>query len=205
MTSYEPRDPAKDRLLAPGNAALVIIDYQPTQFDSLQSSPKELIIENVVALARAGVAFGLPIILSTVNVASGRNQDTIERLKSVLPGIPTYDRSAINAWEDKDFNQAVKATARKKLITAALWTEACLTFPTLDALAEGFEVFPVTDAVAGTSKTAHFAALDRVRQAGAQPVSVVQVLCELQRDWSRGDTLAAFTAGLFEVHAFPRY
>ncbi|MDR2253941.1 MAG: hydrolase [Bifidobacteriaceae bacterium] len=205
MTSYEPRDPATDRLLAPGNAALVIIDYQQVQLDSLQSHPREQIIEKVVWLAQTGIDFGLPIVLSTVNVATGRNGDTIPRLKSVLQGIASYDRTAINAWEDQQFRDAVKSTGRKKLILAALWTEACLTFPTLDAIAEGFEIYPVVDAVAGTSLDAHNAALRRVEQAGAHPTSVTQIICELQRDWNRGATVKAFLRDLFASHAFPQY
>jgi nicotinamidase-related amidase len=205
MTSYEPRDPATDRLLSPGNAALVIIDYQQTQIDSLESAPKEVIMEKIVALAKVGVIFGLPIVLSTVNVQDGRNPDTIPRLKAVLPGVASYDRTAINAWEDRDFVAAVKATGRQKLILAALWTEACLTFPSIDAMAEGFEIYPVVDAVGGTSKTAHEAALRRIEHAGARPTSITQLLCELQRDWNRPATLRAFLGELFETHAFPQY
>ncbi|MDR2380911.1 MAG: isochorismatase family protein [Bifidobacteriaceae bacterium] len=205
MTSYEPRDPSTDRLLAPGNAAMLIIDYQQVQLDSLVSHPKELILEKIIGLAQTGLAFGLPIILSTVNVQTGRNGDTVPRLKTVLQGITSYDRTAINAWEDQQFNEAVKATGRKKLIIAALWTEACLTFPSLDAIAEGFEVYPVVDAVAGTSLDAHKAALRRVEQAGAHPTSITQIICELQRDWNRTDTVQAFLHQLFATHAFPQY
>ncbi|MDR3360011.1 MAG: isochorismatase family protein [Bifidobacteriaceae bacterium] len=205
MTSYQPRDPATDQLLAPGNAALVIIDYQPTQLDSLASHPKEAVIEKVVALAQTGLIFGLPIVLSTVNVQDGRNADTIPRLKSVLQGVASHDRTSINAWEDQGFNDAVKATGRKKLLLAALWTEACLTFPTLDAIKEGFEIYPVVDAVGGTSLDAHNAALRRIEQAGAHPTSLTQVLCELQRDWNRTETVPAFVRELFATHAFPQY
>jgi nicotinamidase-related amidase len=98
------------------------------------------------------------------------------------------DRTSINAWEDAEFVAAVRATDRKKLIIAALWTEACLTFPTLDALREGYEVYPVVDAVGGTSVEAHRAALERMVQAGAQPIGWIQLLCELQRDWARTET-----------------
>ncbi|MDR2379310.1 MAG: isochorismatase family protein [Bifidobacteriaceae bacterium] len=205
MTSYPPRDPAKDRLLSPSNAALLVIDYQPTQLQSLQSHPQETIIEKVVELARIGVIYGLPIVLSTVNVGSGREQPTIPRLASVLQGVTSYDRSSINAWEDQQFNEAVKATGRRKLLIAALWTEACLTFPSIDAMAEGFEVYPVVDAVAGTSLVSHDTALKRVHHAGAQLTSVVQVLCELQRDWNRQDMVQPFVKEMFAVNAFPHY
>ncbi|MEO8777138.1 MAG: isochorismatase family protein, partial [Rhodanobacter sp.] len=107
------------------------------------------------------------------------------------------DRTSINAWEDEDFVAAVEATKRKKLIMVALWTEVCLVFPVLDALQAGFEVYPVVDAVGGTSEEAHRAGLDRIVQAGAQPVSWIQLACELQRDWLRKETAAGFAEIVF--------
>ncbi|HAJ55885.1 MAG TPA: hydrolase, partial [Lactobacillus sp.] len=118
-----------------------------------------------VMTAKLAKIYQVPIVLSTVNVKSGRNKDTIPDLKKVLGDQPSIDRTSINAWQDQNFVEAVKATGRKKLVMAALWTEACLTFPTLDALAEGFQVYPVVDAVGGTSKIAHETALRRVEQA----------------------------------------
>lgn len=115
----------------------------------------------------------------------------------MLPHGDSLDRTSINAWEDVEFQRAVKATGRMKVLMTALWTEACLAFPTLDALREGFEIYPVVDAVGGTSLAAHRAALDRVEQAGAQPVSWVQLICELQRDWERVDTASEFAQILF--------
>lgn len=91
-----------------------------------------------------------------------------------------------------EFIKAVKATGRKKLIMTALWTEACLSFPALDALREGYEVYPVVDAVGGTSVASHEAALRRIEQAGGKPITWVQLLCELQRDWMRKKTVPAF-------------
>ena len=116
------------------------------------------------------------------------NQPTIHQLAEVLGEIEAFDRTTINAWEDKEFLDAVRATGRKKLVIAGLWSEACLTFPALDALREGYEVYPVVDAVGGTSVEAHRAALLRIAQAGARPTSWVQVGCELQRDWARQET-----------------
>ena len=141
----------------------------------------------------------MPVVLSTVNVKTGANEPTIHQLAGVLDGIEAIDRTTINAWEDATFVSAVKATGRKKLLMTALWTEACLTFPTLDALREGYEVYPVVDAVGGTSLEAHRAALERVVQAGAQTTSWVQVLCELQRDWARAETAKQFAEILFDV------
>jgi nicotinamidase-related amidase len=199
MTSRPMRDQAADHLLTPLNCALIIIDYQPVQVTSVASMDRRALVTNIVCVARAAKLFGLPVVLSTVNVKTGRNAPTIHQLQDVLSGEESYDRTTINAWEDEGFVRAVKATSRKKLIMTALWTEACLTFPALDALKEGYEVYPVVDAVGGTSLEAHRAALERIVQAGAKPISWVQLLCELQRDWARKETAGPFAEILFAV------
>ncbi len=188
MASEPRRDPVRDRLLTPENAALIIIDYQPSQVQTITSMDRELLVRNIVSVARTAKTFGLPIVLSTVNVANGQGP-TIPELKAVLADSPEIDRTQINAWEDVEFRQAVEATGRKKLIMTALWTEVCLSFPSLDALRVGYEVYPVVDAVAGTSPEAHRAGLERIVQAGGQPISWVSLACELQRDWARRDTV----------------
>jgi nicotinamidase-related amidase len=199
MTSLPTRDQAEDHLLTPKNCALVVIDYQPIQVGSIASMDRRDLVMNIVAVARTAKVYGLPIVLSTVNVRTGANQPTIPQLAKVLDGIEALDRTTINAWEDAEFVKAVKATDRKKLLMAALWTEACLSFPTLDAIREGFEIYPIVDAVGGTSVEAHRAALERMIQAGARPTSWVQILCELQRDWSRKETAGPFAEILFAV------
>jgi nicotinamidase-related amidase len=188
MTSEPVRDPVTDPLLTPQNAALVVIDYQPSQIQSVRSMEHELLLDNIVSVARIAKTYDLPIVLSTVNVANGQGH-TLPELKAVLSDSEEIDRTQINAWEDVEFRRAVEATGRKKLIMAALWTEVCLTFPTLDAVREGFEVYPVVDAVGGTSPDAHRAGLERIVQAGAQPISWVSLACELQRDWARVQTV----------------
>ena len=140
MTSETIRNPQTDQLLTPENSAFIIIDYQPIQVSSIRSMPREELIFNIVSTAKATVTFDLPIIHSTVNIATGRNKPPIQELQDVLGHLPTYDRTSINSWEDTEFKQAVKALGRKKLIMTALWTEACLTFPALDAIQEGYEV-----------------------------------------------------------------
>jgi nicotinamidase-related amidase len=139
------------------------------------------------------------VVLSTVNVKTNINKPTIHQITDVLPGVEAIDRTSINAWEDEGFVHAVRATERKKLLIAALWTEVCLLFPALDALHEGYEVYPVIDAVGGTSKEAHELAVERLIQAGAKPASWVQVICELQRDWNRRATVPGFSEILFAV------
>ena len=200
MTSYAPiRDPVADHLVTPQNAALLVIDYQPVQVSSIASRPKRELVANIVATIRTAKLFGLPIVLSSVNVTSGKNAPTIHQITELLPGVAPIDRTAINAWEDADFVRAVKATNRNKLLMAALWTEACLTFPALDAIDEGYDVYPVVDAVGGTTKEAHDLAVQRIVAAGARPISWVQLICELQRDWNRAATATEMSKILFTV------
>ncbi|MDR9866781.1 hydrolase [Lactococcus cremoris] len=192
MTSLEPRNPETDELLSPENSMFLLIDYQPTQVNSINSMNKQDLIRNVTNLTELMKTFDVPIVLSTVNVATGRNKETIPQLKELLSDVVSYDRTSINSWEDKEVNEAVKKIGRKNIIICGLWTEACLTFPTLDALKEGFEVFVPVDAVGGTSKTAHEMALRRVEQAGAKMTSLAQIACEFQRDRNRTDSVPDF-------------
>ncbi|AEB72478.1 isochorismatase family protein [Lentilactobacillus buchneri] len=201
MTSFDKRG-ADDRLLSPDNAVLTIIDYQPVQIGSIGSMRHADLLKNAEMVVEAAKLFKLPIVLSTVNAHNQRNSDTVKPLKDLIGDTPSYDRSSINAWEDKDYNDAIKATGRKKIIILALWTEACLTFPTIDAIAEGFDVYPVVDAVGGTSTIAHETALRRVEQAGAHLITIPQLVCELQRDWNRQDTVPGFVKLLQENGAF---
>ncbi|QOJ85722.1 isochorismatase family protein [Lentilactobacillus parabuchneri] len=201
MTSFDKRG-VDDRLLSPDNSLLTIIDYQPIQIGSIGSMRHADLLKNAEMVVETAKLFNLPIVLSTVNAHNQRNSDTVKPLKDLLGDIPSYDSSSINAWEDKDYNEAIKATGRKKIIILALWTEACLTFPTIDAIAEGFDVYPVVDAVGGTSTIAHETALRRVEQAGAHLITIPQLVCELQRDWNRKDTVPGFVKLLQENGAF---
>ncbi|HYL51950.1 MAG TPA: hydrolase [Acidimicrobiia bacterium] len=189
MTSEPTRDPITDHLLTPTNAALVVIDYQPLQLKVMNSMDRDVLVDNIVSVARLARTYDLPVVLSTVNAANGQG-NTLPEIKAALPDTKEIDRTTMNAWEDVDFRQAVEATGRKKLIMTALWTEICLTFPTLDAMRDGFDVYPVVDAVGGTSVEAHHAGLRRMVHAGARPVSWVGLAGELQRDWARADTVA---------------
>lgn len=199
MTSQEIRDQKSDHLLTSQNSALIIIDYQPVQVSSIASMDRRTLVDNITAVAKIAKLYDLPIVLSTVNVKNKTNQPTIHQLQEILTDVESYDRTSINAWEDIEFVNAVKATGRKKLIMTSLWTEACLSFVTLDALKEGYEVYPVMDAVGGTSLNAHQLALKRLIQAGAKPISWVQLICELQRDWNRKETSSEFAEILFKV------
>jgi nicotinamidase-related amidase len=183
------RDQLGDHLLTPKNAALLVIDYQPSQLAGVRSMDRDLLLKNVVSTAKIARLFGLPIVHSTINVKTGRGQPTLPPLAEVLAGDPPIDRTTTNAWEDANFLDAVRATGRRKLIICALWTEICMAFPALDAMREGYDVYPVVDAIGGTSLEAHNAGLQRVVQAGAKPTSWVALAVELQRDWARLETV----------------
>jgi nicotinamidase-related amidase len=189
MTSAPIRDPLADHLITPENAALLLIDYQPAQVASVRSMDHDLLIKNAVSTVRTIRAFGVPVVHSTVNVAAGQGP-TIPELAGLLAADKPLDRTTVNSWEDTEFVAAVRATGRRKLIFCALWTEVCLAFTALDALRDGYEAYPVVDAIGGTSPEAHRAGLERVIQAGGQPVSWVSLACELQRDWARQATVA---------------
>ena len=155
MTRLPTRDPVGDHLLTPQNAALLVIDYQPSQFAGVRSIDRAALLENVVSTVKTAKAFDLPIVHSTINVATGRGQPTVPELADLLEDDPPIDRTTTNAWEDVDFLAAMRATGRRKLILCALWTEICMAFPVLDALREGYDVYPVVDAIGGTSDEAH--------------------------------------------------
>jgi nicotinamidase-related amidase len=190
MTSAPVRDPLADHLITPQNAAFLFIDYQPAQMATIRSMDPTLLLKNAVSTVKAIKTFGVPVVHSTVNVGAGQGP-TLPELAELLADDKPLDRTTVNSWEDIEFLEAVRATGRRKLILCALWTEVCMAFTALDALRDGYDVYPVVDAIAGTSPEAHRAGLDRVIQAGGQPISWVSLACELQRDWGRQETVPA--------------
>lgn len=187
-TQPEPiRNPLDDRLLTPQNCVIALIDYQPGQYATVGSATAEEIDLGAVTLAKLAHSYEIPTVVSTVAVDMGVNEPTIPALLSELPGITEIDRTGVNAWEDAEFRAAIESTGRRKVVLAGLWTEVCLAFPALDMLAEGYEVYPVIDAVGGVSTVTHETAIDRMVQAGAQPITSLALGCELMRNWARGD------------------
>lgn len=181
------RDLIGDHLLTPQNCVVVLIDYQPGQYSTIRSGSHDEITMNAVALCKLAAAYDIPAILSTVAVDMGVNEGTIPQIRDVLPDAAEIDRTGVNAWEDEEFRKAVEATGRRKIVIAGLWTEVCLAFPTLDMLAEGYDVYPVADAVGGISPVSHERAFDRMIQAGARPVTAISFGCEIMRNWARDD------------------
>ena len=164
--------------------ALVLVDFQKEMFETIHSeTPADLVELHVRLLARTAKAFNMPIVLSTVGVGAHFNGPTIPSILDELDGVNVIDRTSMNAFEDNAFSAAVKATGRKRLIIAALHTEICLTFGSVQALKNGYDVMFVTDAVGGRSQAAHRTAIDRLTAAGAVPTTALAVNTELFRDW----------------------
>ncbi|MFD6329664.1 hydrolase [Streptomyces niveus] len=184
-----------DALLAPEESVLVLIDHQPFQFANLHSHEPTMIVNNVVGLAKAAKVFDVPTILTTV--LEERGGLLLQGLQDVFPEQKPINRTWVNTWEDERVVNAVKATGRKKLIIAGLWTEVCVAMPAIQAAGEGFDVFVVTDASGGASKEAHDMAVRRMNQAGVTPITWMAVMSEWQRDYAREKTVP----GVVEVLA----
>jgi nicotinamidase-related amidase len=185
-----------EALLRPEDSILVLIDHQPYQFTNLNSHEPTMIVNNVIALAKLAKVFNVPTILSTV--LEERGGYIIKGLQDVFPDQKPINRTFINAWEDPNVADIVKKSGRKQLVLAALYTEICLAMPAIQALAEGYDVFIVTDASGGVSVEAHDMAVRRMVQAGAVPITWLAVLGEWQRDWVR--KTAAGVAGVVLEH-----
>jgi nicotinamidase-related amidase len=183
----------KTELLNPQNSALILIDFQPQMTFGVANIDRQTLFNNVMLLAKAAKIFNVPTVLTTVETKSFSGNFWPQVL-DIFPDQEPVERSSMNSWEDAKLVEAVVATGRKKLIMAALWTEVCLTFPALEAIKAGYEVYAVEDASGGTSLAAHNAAMRRIEQAGAVPVTALQVLLEYQRDWAHKDTYDAVIA-----------
>lgn len=174
-------------LLDPKNCVVLMIDYQPQMAFAVKSIDGQTLLNNATGLAKAAKVFDVPLILTSVAETSFSGP-TFSQIRAVYPDAPIIDRTTMNTWEDQRVVDAIKKTGRKKIVMGGLWTEVCIAFPTLDALREGFEVYVVADACGGTSQVAHDLAIQRVAQAGAVPITWLQFLLELQRDWARQAT-----------------
>lgn len=181
---------ASARLLTPQNSAVLFIDHQPQMAFAVESHDRQLLLNNTAGLAKAARAFDVPVVLTSV-AATTFSGPLFRELTDVFPGHAVIDRTTMNAWEDPRVVAAVAATGRRKLVMAGLWTEVCVVMPALCALDAGYEVYVVADACGAVSREAHDRAMDRMVQAGAAPVTWLQVLLEYQRDWARQATYAA--------------
>lgn len=178
---------SKLEMLTPQNSAIALIDYQPAMYQGVQSHDRLVVANNIQILAKAAKLFKVPTVLSTIAKDSFSGPFMPEVLE-LFPGHEVIDRTSMNSWLDANFRKAVAATGKKRLVIAGLWTEACVTFPSLDMLREGYEIFVAADACGDLSIEAHNRSMDRLVQAGAFPITSCQYLFELQQDWARTET-----------------
>jgi nicotinamidase-related amidase len=150
----------------------------------IRSSDPRAVELNARYLAKAALAFDIPIVLSTVGVQMGVNQPTIESLRNEIPNVPEIDRSSMDSWGDRAFVDAVKKTGRKRLVMGGIVTEVCLAYPVVAALKDGYEVSIVVDASGGSTKETHDTAVARMIQAGAVPNTTIAMITEWFRDWA---------------------
>ncbi|MCL1913559.1 MAG: hydrolase [Eubacteriaceae bacterium] len=177
-------------LLDPEQCAFIVIDHESQMYFGVESMSRRCIVNNTAALMKAAKAFGVPTILTTVTEKEFSGP-IAKRLVDITPEQTPIDRTAINCWEDENLKKAAIATGRKKFLLAGLWTEACINFPALSMLEEGFEVYVVADCCGGATKMAHDMAMQRMIQAGVVPMTWQQTMLEWQRDWSNKDTYKA--------------
>ena len=177
-------------LLTPDNCVVTLIDHQPQMLFGVAGFDRQSIINNTVVLAKAARVFDVPVVLTTVETKSFSG-NLWPQIRAVFPEQPAIERSSMNAWDDKNFVAAIKATGRKKIVLAGLWTEVCVAFPSVQAIQDGYEVYVVEDCCGDVSQLAHDNAMKRVIQAGAKPVTSLQVMLEFQRDWAEKDTYDA--------------
>jgi len=187
-----------EALLTPENSILVLIDHQPFQFTNLNSHEPTMVINAVTGLSKAAKIFNVPTILTTV--IEERGGLIIKQIQDVFPEQKPINRTFINTWQDPAVTDIVAASGRKQLIIAGLWTEVCVAMPAIQAAAEGYDVFVVTDAFGSVSKEAHDMAIRRMVAHGITPINWLAVTSEWQRDWARVET-AGLASGLMMEHA----
>jgi nicotinamidase-related amidase len=176
-------------LLRPEDSVLVLIDHQPYQLSNLNSHDPHMAVNNAAGLAKAAKVFGVPTILTSV--VEDRGGRIFPQITDVFPGQEVIDRTFINTWEDSKVVDTVKATGRKQLVIAGLWTEICVAMPAIQAAGEGWDVTVVTDASGATSVEAHEVAIQRMAAAGVNLITWLALASEWQRDWARADTALA--------------
>lgn len=174
-------------LLSPTDHALVLIDFQSQMAFATKSIDATLLRNNAALIANAAAGFKAPAILTTVAEKSFSGP-MFSEITDAFPGQPLLDRTSMNTWEDAAVIEEVNRIGRERLVFAGLWTSVCIVGPVLSAIEQGFEVYVITDASGDISEEAHERAVQRMIQAGARPMTALQYLLELQRDWARGET-----------------
>src|SRR5467141_3883338 len=175
--------PSYHKLYTPEDSAVVFIDFQPQMTFGVANMDRALIINNVVLLAKVAKEFGVPAVLTSVET-EGFSGYVWPQLLDVFPGQPVVERSSMNSWDDAGFRKAIEATGKKNIIMTGLWTEVCVTWPTIEMLGAGYNIYVVEDCCGATSAAAQEAALSRMVQAGAIRLTTIGALLEWQRDWA---------------------
>ncbi|MCU0434930.1 MAG: hydrolase [Bacteroidia bacterium] len=178
------------KLLDANNHTLVLIDHQPQMAFATQSHPIEIIRNNAALISKASKTFNVPVVITSV-AAKSFSGPVFSEITEVYPNEKIIDRTTMNTWEDPNAYKAITGKGKKKIVFAGLWTEVCIVGPALSAIAEGYEVYVITDACGGVSSEAHEMAVERMIQAGAIPMTSLQYMLELQRDWARQSTYDA--------------
>lgn len=177
-------------LLTPDNCVVTLIDLQPQMLFGVSNFDRQAIINNNVALAKAARVFDVPVVLSTVET-KGFSGNMWPQILAVFPKQMPIERTTMNSWDDQNFVAAVQKSGRKKIVLSGLWTETCVTLPTIQAIHDGYEIYVVEDCCGDVSQLAHDNAMKRLVQAGAKPVTALSVMLEWQRDWANKDTYDA--------------
>ncbi|MBE3000944.1 hydrolase [Nocardiopsis sp. HNM0947] len=176
------------RLLTPDNHVLMLVDHESQMGFAVASHPMEVVINATQGLAETAVLFDVPTIVTTV-MERHFSGPLFKGVRDAFPDRGTWiDRTTMNPWEDDRVRDRVLESGRPKLVIAGLWTEVCVALPALCAIDEGYDVYFVADACGGVSTEAHERAVQRMVQAGAVPLTWLQYLLELQRDWARSET-----------------
>ena len=176
-----------DRLLNAADHTLIMIDYQSQMAFATKSISATELRNNAGLVASAAAGFGVSTILTTVAEKSFSGP-MFSEVTAPFPSKTLLDRTSMNTWEDEAVIAEVNAIGKTRIVLAGLWTSVCIVGPALSALDQGFEVYVITDASGDVSTEAHERAVSRMIQAGAQPITSLQYLLELQRDWARGET-----------------
>ncbi len=191
MSITAPPTPGK-LLLSPTDHALVLIDFQSQMAFATKSIEPEILRNNAALISQAAAGFKVPTILTTVAEKSFSGP-MFEEITSAFPGQKLLDRTSMNTWEDAAVIEEVNRIGKERIVFAGLWTSVCIVGPVLSALDQGFEAYVITDASGDISPEAHERAVERMVQAGARPMTSLQYLLELQRDWARADTYGLTT------------
>jgi nicotinamidase-related amidase len=186
---HHPKERAKKmnqyrKLYTADDTAVVFIDHQPQMLFGVSSIERASLINNVTLLAKVAKEFKVPAVLTSVETESFSGY-VWPQLLDVFPGQPVIERTSMNSWDSAEFRAAIEATGKKNILMTGLWTEVCVTWPTIEMLAAGYNIYVVEDCCGGTSPQAHEASLSRMVQAGAVRVTTIPALLEWQRDWAK--------------------